>query len=161
MLEVKLPVLIFQIVTFLIFVGAIYYLLHKPVKRIMEARAQKIKDEIAAAEAGRLEAEKLRADYEARLREIEAKAHEALLKAVHDGDAARVKMLEETQKEAHRMIEEATSQLTADREKALREMRGEIADLAVLVAERAARKIVDAETHQRLVKEFTQEVGKL
>ena len=70
-------------------------------------------------------------------------------------------MLEETQKEAHRMIEEATAQLSADREKALREMRGEIADLAVLVAERAARKIVDAETHQRLVKEFTQEVGKL
>jgi F-type H+-transporting ATPase subunit b len=161
MLEVKLPVLIFQIITFLVFVGALYYLLHKPVQRLLEARAQKIKDEIAAAEAGRLEAEKLRADYEARLREIETKAHEALHKALHDGDAARAKMLEDAQKETRRMIEEANAQVKADREKAMREMRHDIADLAVLVAERAARKIVDAETHQRLVQEFTQEVGKL
>ena len=161
MLEVKLPVLLFQIITFLVFVGALYYLLHKPVQRLLAARAQKIRDEIAAAEAGRLEAEKLRADYEARLREIETRAHEALNKAIHDGDAARAKMLEEAQKETRRMIEEANAQLKADREKALREMRHDIADLAVLVAERAARKIVDAETHQRLVQEFTQEVEKL
>ena len=161
MLEVKLPVLLFQIVTFLVFVGALYYLLHKPVQGLLAARAQKIRDEIAAAEAGRIESEKLKADYEARLREIEARAHEALHHALHDGDAARAKMLEEAQKETRRMIEEANTQLKADRDKALREMRHDIADLAVLVAERAARKIVDAETHQRLVQEFTQEVGKL
>ena len=147
MLEVKLPILLFQIVTFLVFVGALYYLLHKPVQRLLAARAQKIRDEIAAAEAGRIESEKLKADYEARLREIEARAHEALQQALHDGDAARARMLEDAQKETRRMIEEANAQLKAD--------------LAVLVAERAARKIVDAETHQRLVQEFTQEVGKL
>ena len=161
MIEVKLPVLIFQIIVFLIFVGAMYAALYKPVLRLLQQRAEKIKAEIEAAEATRLGAEKLRTDYEARLRDIEARTHEALQKALHDGDAARAKMLEEARQETRRMIEEANTQVKTDREKALREMRRDIADLAVLVAERAARKIVDAETHRRLVDEFTQQVGKL
>jgi F-type H+-transporting ATPase subunit b len=161
MIEVKLPVLIFQIVTFLIFVGAMYWALHKPVARLLQQRADKIKADMEAAEAGRIESEKLRTQYEERLREIDARAQEALQKAVRDGDASRAKMLEDARQETRRMIEEANGQLKADREKALREMRRDIADLAVLVAERVAKKIVDAGTHQRLVEEFTQEVGKL
>ena len=161
MIEIKLPVLIFQIVTFLIFVGAMYWALHKPVLRLLQQRADKIKADMEAAEAARADADKLRNDYESRLREIELRANEALQKAVRDGDAARVKMLEEARQETHRMIEEANAQMKVDRDKALREMRRDIADLAVLVAQRAAKTIVDAQTHQRLVEELTQEVGKL
>jgi F-type H+-transporting ATPase subunit b len=161
MIEVKLPVLIFQIITFLIFVGAMYAVLYNPVRRLLQQRTDKIRADLQAAEAARLEADKLRADYETRLKGIEARAHEALHKALQDGDAARAKMLEEARQETRRMIDEANVQLKSDREKALREMRRDVADLAVLVAERAARKIVDAETHKRLVEEFTQEVGKL
>ena len=161
MIEVKLPVLIFQVITFLIFVGAMYAALYGPVRRMLQQRTEKIRADMQAAEGSRLEADKLRADYETRLKEIEARAHEALHKALHDGDAARAKMLDEARQETRRMIEEANAQVKTDREKALREMRRDIADLAVLVAERAARKIVDAETHKRLVEELTQEVGKL
>ncbi len=160
MIEVKLSVLLFQIVTFLIFVGVLYKVLYGPVTRLLQQRTEKIKGEIAAAEAQRQDADKLRAEYEARLRDIEVKAHEALHKALHEGDQARAKLLEEAQKEAHRMIEEANAQMRADREKTLREMRREIADLAALVAERAARKIMDPATHHRLVEDLTQQVGK-
>lgn len=161
MIEVKLPVLIFQVITFLIFVGAMYAVLYNPVRRLLQQRADKIRADMQAAETARQEADRLRADYEARLKEIEARAHEALHKAMQEGDAARAKMLAEARQETHRMIEEAHAQLKSDREKALREMRRDVAELAVLVAERAARKIVDAETHRRLVEEFTLEVGRL
>jgi F-type H+-transporting ATPase subunit b len=161
MIELKLPVLIFQIVTFLIFVGAMYWALHKPVARLLQQRADKIKADMQAAETARTEADKLRSDYEARLREIELRANEALQKALREGDAARAKMLEEARQETRRMITESNAQMKVDRDKALREMRHDIADLAVLVAERAAKKIVDTQTHQRLIEELTQEVGKL
>lgn len=161
MIEVKLPVLIFQVITFLIFIGAMYAALYKPVLRIMQQRTEKIKSQIQAAEAQRAEAERLRAEYENRVREIESRAHEALQKAIRDGDAVRAKMLDEARQEARRMIEEAKSQIQADRDKTMRQMQRDIADLAALVAERAARKIVDPATHQRLVEELTQEVGKV
>jgi F-type H+-transporting ATPase subunit b len=131
------------------------------VARLLQQRADKIKADMQAAETARTEADKLRSDYEARLREIELRANEALQKALREGDAARAKMLEEARQETRRMITESNAQMKVDRDKALREMRHDIADLAVLVAERAAKKIVDTQTHQRLIEELTQEVGKL
>ena len=116
-------------------------------------RQKTIEDSIDAAEQTREEAQQLLAEYRARLQEARTQSDEIVQHArqtaeAHEREAkegARV-IAAEAARRAQRDIEAAT-------QRALGELRKEVADLTIMATEKVTRKTLDDSDQKRLVEE--------
>jgi len=142
--------------TLLVF-GATMFLLSKlAFPRISDAlgrRQQAIEDSIDTAERTREEADKILTEYRERLKEARAQADEIVQRArhaadthEHDAKARSQEILDEAAKRAERNIEAAT-------QRALDDIRREVADLTILATEKLTRKTLTDADQRRLVEE--------
>jgi F-type H+-transporting ATPase subunit b len=142
--------------TLLVF-GATMFLLSKlAFPRISEAlgrRQQAIEDSIDTAERTRQEADKLLAEYRERLKEARTQADEIVQRArqaadthEHEAKSRGQEILDEAARRAERNIEAAT-------QRALDDIRREVADLTILATEKLTRKTLTDADQRRLVEE--------
>ncbi len=133
--------------------------LYKPVSAFMAARSEKFALERAGLDAGRAEAEALKAQYEGSLREAEraaeACAQERLTEAAHEAEDIRAQALAE----AKRALENAKVQAGEERDEMLSDLRRDTASLAVELAGRILAREVSAADNQRLIDGFFEQVG--
>ena len=147
--------------TLLVF-GATMFLLSKlAFPRISEAlgrRQQAIEESIDTAERTRVEADQLLAEYRERLKEARTQADEIVQRArqaaeTHESEGKEQgqKLIEEAKLRAERDIESAT-------ERALSDLRREVADLTVMATEKVTRRALTEEDQRRLVDEALAEL---
>lgn len=129
--------------------------------RIAEAldkRQQAIEESIAAAERTREEADALLADYRARLAEARVQAEEIVGRAQKNAEAYDAMRREETQKTIDERMEQAQRDIEAETNRALNQIRSEVADLTVLAAEKVTRKSLDSADQRKLVEDALSEI---
>jgi F-type H+-transporting ATPase subunit b len=142
--------------TLLVF-GATMFLLSKlAFPRISDAlgrRQKAIEESIDTAERTRVEADQLLAEYRERLQEARAQSDEIVQRArqvaeTHEREAKERgrEIAEEAAKRAERDIEAAT-------QRALGEIRKEVANLTIMATEKVTRKVLDDADQKRLVEE--------
>jgi F-type H+-transporting ATPase subunit b len=153
-LEINLPILIVQAVTFLIAVFILWKAAWGPLTRMMEARRKGIEGDIEKAAQNVRDSERLRLDYEQRLAKIDAEIDLILDKASSDGHSRRDQILREAEEEAKRLIENVRNEIKMEKQSALQEMRRETVNLAVLIAEKILKQSVDPKAQDALLKEF-------
>ena len=142
-----------ELISFGILVWILYKFAFPPILEALETRERTIRGSIEQAEQNRLAAEQRLQAYEAKLsgatQEAEAIVAEAKAKAQ--------RLLEENEQrlraESQRIQAETAREIDRERRKALQSIRGEAADMALLVAEKVlARTLSDAD-HRRLAQE--------
>ena len=123
------------------------------ISEALEKRQHAIEDSIDTAERIRKDADKLLAEYRERLTEARAQADEIVARArqaaethEREGQDKGRELIEEAHKRAERDIEAAT-------QRALQELRKEVADLTVMATEAVTRKSLDEDDQRRLVEE--------
>jgi F-type H+-transporting ATPase subunit b len=128
------------------------------ISEALERRRRLIEESIESAERTRKEADKVLAEYRQRLKEAREQADEIVHRArqvaeVHEQEAKGrgQELIEEAQRRAERDIAAAT-------ERALSDLRREVADLTVLATEKVTRKVLDESDQRRLVEEALQEL---
>jgi len=129
--------------------------------RIAEAldkRQQAIEESIAAAERTREEADALLADYRARLAEARVQAEEIVARAQKNAESYDAMRREETQKTIDERMEQAQRDIEAETNRALNQIRSEVADLTVLAAEKVTRKSLDSADQRKLVEDALSEI---
>jgi F-type H+-transporting ATPase subunit b len=142
--------------TLLVFGGTMLLLGKLAFPRIAEAlgkRQKAIEDSIDTAERTRKEADELLAEYRERLKEARGQADEIVHRARQAADAHEQEgksrgqeLLADATRRAERDIDAAT-------ERALSDIRREIADLTVLATEKVTRKTLTDADQRRLVEE--------
>jgi F-type H+-transporting ATPase subunit b len=147
--------------TIVVFVISLFILRRAVFPRIGEAldkRAKSIEGDIDSAHELRQEADKLLAEYRERLKEARAQSEEILQRArqtaeahEHEARDAGRELLAEAAKRAEREIEAAT-------QRAIGDLRKEVADLTVMATEKVTRKTLDADDQRRLVEEALNEL---
>jgi F-type H+-transporting ATPase subunit b len=140
-----------QIVVFLTLVYLMRKHLYGPMSELMETRSRKIAEGLAAADAGKeakaiAEAEIAEQMKEARIRASEIVAA-AEKRAAEIGEESVVKAREEAQQ----IIDGARDEIGAELNRARQVLRAEVADIAMLAAERVVESELDASRHARLV----------
>ncbi len=127
-------------VGFVIFVGILgYYGVHKMILSALDARGAKVAEQLAAAAALRVEAEKLLAEYEAKRVAAEKDASTIVAEAKAEAERIRVEQeakLADFVTRRTRMAEEKIAQAEAS---AASEVRAAAADAAVRAAEMVLR----------------------
>jgi F-type H+-transporting ATPase subunit b len=155
------PALGLMIWTLLVFGFTMYVLSKVAFPRIQEAldkRANLIRESIEEAESTREEANKILAEYRARLKEAREQADDIIARARRTAEATTHEAVEEGREKREELLGAARRDIEAETRRSLERIRKEVADLTVLTTEKVTRKALDAEDQKRLIEEALAEV---
>ena len=146
------------IAVFVLFI-ALSYLLFNPARKLMQDRQNKIAGELDHAKAAQEDAEKLKADYEARLANVDKEADEILSAVRAKALANEADIVAKAREEASRIIAHAHVEAELEKKKAADEIKQEMVGLAMDAAGKFVRVSMDDRTKNALIEETLAEIG--
>ena len=158
-LGINLKDLIFAVANFLILVLILGKFLYKPFLGILEKRKQTIEDAFTNAEATNRKADEKYEAYTKKLARAEAESREIIKNARLNADDHATMIVEEAKAEAARIRLQAEKEAVREKEKALREVREQIGQLAILAAEQILEKEVAAEGQEEIIDRVLEKAG--
>ena len=146
------------IAVFVLFI-ALSYLLFNPARKFMQDTQNKIAGELDHAKTAQEDAEKLKADYEARLANVDKEADEILSAARAKALANEADIVAKAREEASRIIAHAHVEAELEKKKAADEIKQEMVGLAMDAAGKFVRVSMDDRTKNALIEETLAEIG--
>jgi F-type H+-transporting ATPase subunit b len=156
--DVNLVGLIAQVVNFLLLLYLLNRFLFKPLLARMDERGEKIAKGLEDAETAARDRELARAEREAAVSEARREAAEMLARANKIAEDTRKEILDQARSEAEKVTARARDEIVAEKDRAMAEIRGQVADLALAAAGKLVRREMDGPTQRRLVEEVLAEV---
>jgi len=153
--------ILMQMVNFLLLLVLLRLVAYKPLLKVLEERQKYVANTIAQAENQRAEAEKIKAEYEAEMRRAREQAQAIIERATKAGEEQALNIIAQAKAEAERLKEGALADIQREREKAIAELRDQVASLAILVAGKVIKEGLDVQAHERLVQDAVKEVAQL
>lgn len=144
-------------ITFLVLRGAKSFGFGR-ITEALERRQNMIAESIEYAENSRKEADELLADYRQRLSEARIQADEIIARARTAADQREADAQKKAAEEREELLKQTRHEIQLETEKALQDLRREVAALTVEATERVTRKSLSADDQQRLVEEALSEV---
>lgn len=160
LLDVDPGLFFWILLTFALFVFAISRVAWKPILGALQQREHSIKESLEAADQAIKKAEKISADNEKALREVELVAQKIRKEAIAEAEVVRAERIEKAKEEAASLLSQARATIEAEKKRALEDLRNEVAALAM----RSARIILDSELdtdkNKKLVDNFINDLSK-
>ena len=147
------------IIIFAILVAVLGKYAWGPILSGLRAREEKIRKEIADAEATRAKAEATLRDYNQQLATAEQKVRDLLNKAAADAEKLAAGIRTHAQQEAEETRERALKDIEAARQQAVAQIYEQTADLATRVAEKILRRNLNADDQRDLVERSLERVA--
>ena len=144
-----------MLITFLI----LKKLLFKPVKKMIDDRQKEIADQYAEAERRRQEAEQAKLAYDQEIAQAKQKRDEIVREAAELAHRQERDILNAAREEAKAITAKAHSDIRQERRKVLNEMKTEISDIAIEIAEKVTEKEIDSDKHRELIDSFIDQIG--
>lgn len=138
MLGIDIQQILLHMLNFVILFGALYFLLYNPIKKFMDKRNEIYSEEELKAASGLEEAEKLKAEYEAKLAEADKEIKELKATAASEAKAEADKIKANANNEADAIISGAKAKASKEIDSIVKSANKEIR----LLAEEAAEKLV-------------------
>lgn len=126
---------------------------------ILDARAEKIINDIDQAEAARKKAEELAAKREEELAGSRQEATTILETAKETAEKNKAHILSEANQEALCLKEKAQLEISQNKEEAMNSIKGDVADLTVNLAGKLLSQQLDSEGHRQLIDRYLNELG--
>jgi F-type H+-transporting ATPase subunit b len=152
--QVNLFWVIVSALNFIVFFALIWTFAFKPVSRMLDERRERIEQGLKDAEQARRDRENAEAERVATLAEARKEANDILARAQRLAQETRDADIAATREELDRMRERATNEIEAEKQRAIGELRAEVADLALAAASRVVGESMTDERQRRLVNEF-------
>ena len=153
-LGLNLQGIILHTINFIVLLVLLRLVLYKPVTRMLDDRAQRVRDSMQQADQARRAAEQAETDRQALLAETRREAQEMLRQADERAKRAIADASERAQEQANRIMAQAEAQSEQLRTQTMAEVRAQIADLIVIAVDRVTRNALDANTQRNLVQQF-------
>jgi len=144
---------LWTVIIFVILLAILYPTAWKSVLAGLKAREQRIREDIANAEAARKRAEETLREYNARLATAENSVRDMLSKATADGERLATTIRMQAQREAEEAKDRATKDIEAAREAAVRQVREEAVNLATLMAEKVLRRNLNPDDQRTILRD--------
>ena len=160
-LGVNLPSLIAYLLNFGVLLGILIFFAYRPLLRVLDQRAERIRESLAAADQARQEATSSREAIEEQLNEARREGQRLLDQAREAADRFRGDEMDRARTEAENFVERARSDIQRERDAAIQEVRANFGDLAITAAEQVIRRSLDRQAHQELIAQVLEEGGEL
>jgi F-type H+-transporting ATPase subunit b len=149
--------LIAQLIIFLVTLGFLYRVAWGPLLTILEARRQRIQEGVEATERAKRELEEAERERQAKLDEARREAQAMLDRIAKQAEDLRKELEAKAREQAEGLIAKARAEIQQERQKAVQDLRLQVADLAVLAAGRIIGESLDAKKHRELIERAIEE----
>ncbi len=156
-LGINLPLLISQLVSFLILLTLLYFVAFKRVLKMLDERSQKIKESLEHAEAVKKQSIFAEEEVKKQIQAASQKGQELIAQSTKASDEIRARAQELAKKDADLLIERARLAIQAEKDEAIEELRREFADVAILAAGKVIGESLDKEKHKILIDNILRE----
>lgn len=151
MLEINPGLIFWTIVTFLAMLAILRKVAWGPLLHALTSREEQIRTALLEAEEAQAEAKKLLEENKRQLAQAEAHAQQAMREGRAMGEQLKAEIVEKAHASARNMIDQAKEEIRREKDAALQELRGEVADLAVTAAGKIIDSNLDVNKHRQLV----------
>ena len=156
-LGVDLPVLLSQIISFLILFGLLYLVAYKPLMRMLDERSRRVKESMEQTEYIKEQAALAEKETAKRIKDASKEGQKLVERATQAGEEVKIKAKSEAKKEAETLINRARTEIERERDDAIGELRKEFADLTIMAAEKVIDRSLDKKTHRQLIDKVLEE----
>ena len=151
---------IWTIITFLLLFYVLAKFAWKPLLKMLEERENLIKSSLGDAEKARQELEKINSESEVIISQARSEAQSIL----SDGKATAEKIKDDTiakaKDEASKIREDAKHQIQVEKDKAITDIKKEVVDLSISVAEKLINKNISEQDNSSLIEESLKKIKK-
>ena len=151
---------IWTIITFLLLFYVLAKFAWKPLLKMLEERENLIKSSLDDAEKARQELEKINSESEVIISQARSEAQSIL----SDGKATAEKIKDDTiakaKDEASKIREDAKHQIQVEKDKAITDIKKEVVDLSISVAEKLINKNISEQDNSSLIEESLKKIKK-
>ena len=152
--------IITHIIGFVIAVIILKKFAWKPLLSILEERRSKIKGEFDSIKEERKKTEKLYSDYQTKLKEIDSLARAKIQEAAREGRKLANEIKESARGEAKQIVTRTREDIQRDLDKAKVQLRDDVVNMTLHLAERIIQEKLDKEKDRRLIAQFVDEMKK-
>ena len=149
--------LLWHTINFLILLVVFQRFLYKPIMRIIDQRAQKVRESLEQAELIKQETENVKDQSRAEIERAQKEGQAIIAQATQIGDRIVAEARERAVAEAEAIVQKAQREAQAQTAQALDQARRQVSDLAVLVASKVLGTSLDEKAHRQLVDRFVEE----
>jgi F-type H+-transporting ATPase subunit b len=160
-LGISVPGLLSQFVNFVLLLVVLRWVAYKPIIRMLDERSARIREAMEGAEELKRQAARTEEEFARRLAEARREGQEIIGQAEKIAERLRQDELDTTRRQVEELRTRALGDIARERERAVAELRRQVADLAVLAAERAVGNSLDQTSHYRLIDQAMAEAEKL
>jgi F-type H+-transporting ATPase subunit b len=144
---------------FIVFLVVLNLLFGGTIRKMLDARRARIEQGLADAEAARLDREKSAADAAETIAQARREAKEIIDRAQKVAEDTREAEIVATREELERLRAKAAAEIEADKQRALADLRSQVADLALAAAGHVVKETMSDDRQRRLVEEFLRETS--
>ncbi|WP_308619757.1 F0F1 ATP synthase subunit B [uncultured Eubacterium sp.] len=149
--------LLWTIVNLIIFYLLMRFFLIKPIKKTLQARKELIDNQFKEAEDTVNAANEKMADYEDKIKNVNTEAKGIISDARDKAKVEYNKILDKANNDATRLKQDAQKQIELDTENARRDVKEELAKLAMEAAQKVVGESVSAKTDAEIYDKFLNE----
>lgn len=134
-------------------------LLFNPARKFLKDRKDRIATDIKTAEEDKASADKLKKEYEDKLKNIDKEAETILSEARQKALKNESKIIDEAKEEARNIIKRAQEEAELEKKHAMDEVKQEMIQIASLMAGKVVAASINTEIQDALVEETLKEMG--
>jgi F-type H+-transporting ATPase subunit b len=151
--------LIWGAISFLVLLGLLYKLAWPGLKKGLEARTERIRADLDAADGAKADAQHLLDDYKAQLADAKNESARIIEEARQTADGLKRDAEQRLQTELAELRARASADVEAAKSQAIADLRSEVASLAIGAAEVVVQKNLDRQTQVQLIENYINQVG--
>jgi F-type H+-transporting ATPase subunit b len=158
-LNTEWGLMVWTLITFGIAVFILWKFAFGPLQKVIDERRAGIQESMDVAEETRAEAHRLLEEYKATLTKVRSEAEEILERSRTTGEHAKAEIMADAKAQSERVLAQAHDQIERDTQAAVRELKGQIAELTALATEKVAAGSLTAADQRRLIDEALAELN--
>ena len=150
-------IIIAQAINFIVVLFVLYYLLVKPLKKMMKERTENIEGGLSDAKVNAELLEKTKKEYDNILAKAKVEAHTIFQEGKHDAETKKAEMIEKAKREVDTMILNGKKVLESEKAKIIEEAKQEIVSLVVLATE----KLLETHPDEKSIEKSMNKINKI
>lgn len=156
-----IPSLLIYLANFGLLLGILYLFAYKPILRLMDQRAERIRESLEAADRAREDAARSQQDTQQELNKARIEGQQLIEQARGMAERYRNDEMDKARQEAEAFIARAREDIQRERDSAVQEVRRHFADLAIVAAEKVIERSLDRDAHSELIASVIEEGNNL
>ncbi|MGK2957086.1 MAG: F0F1 ATP synthase subunit B [Acidimicrobiales bacterium] len=144
---------------FMVVFGGIAKFGYPAIKKGMDDRTERIQNDLDAADLAKVEAENVKAEYESRLADAKNEAARIIEEARQAADGVRRDLIARAEAEVEELRQRNADMVAGERDRVMVEMQGQVANLAIELAEKVVEATLDRDANLQLIENYINSVG--